>query len=244
MVKVRYSFIMTTNPIKLQIRRAEDRFHSNHGWLDSYHTFSFAGHDHPDHRGFGPLRVINDDKIAPGQGFGTHPHRSMEIFTYVISGELEHKDSMGNGRIIKAGEFQYMSAGSGVQHSEFNPSSEQPVHLLQIWLQPVQPGGEPRYHDYDLLAHAAGRPLTLIASPDGRDDSIAIRADGEIFFGNLQAGESLKLSNSRNRHWLHLIHGGLAIDGEAIKLGDGVAIEGSLPVLDASAETSFILFSL
>jgi len=235
---------MTTPQSTLTIRRAGDRFHSNHGWLDSYHTFSFAGHDHPDHRGFASLRVINDDKIVPGQGFGTHPHQSMEIFTYVISGELEHKDSMGNGRIIRAGEFQYMSAGAGVRHSEFNPSSEHPVHLLQIWLQPVRPGGEPRYHDYDLLAHAAGRPLTLIASPDGRGNSIAIRADGDIYFGHLSSGENLSPSLERKRQWLHLISGELTIDDETIQPGDGVAIDGDFPVLKASAESSFILFSL
>ncbi|MEN8681445.1 MAG: pirin family protein [Akkermansiaceae bacterium] len=234
---------MTTNPIKLQVRRAADRFHSNHGWLNSFHTFSFAGHDHPDHRGFGPLRVINDDTVAPGQGFGAHPHRSMEIFSYVISGELEHKDSMGNGRTIKAGEFQYMSAGHGVEHSEFNPSSGNPVHFLQIWLQPRNPGGEPRYHDYNLLAHAAGRPLTLIASPDGRDNSIAIRAEGEIHFGHLKNDEILKNVSSRERHWIHLISGELTIEGETIKPGDGVAIEGDLPELGASKESSFFLFS-
>lgn len=235
---------MTTNPTQVRIRRAADRFHSNHGWLNSYHTFSFAGHDHPNHRGFGPLRVINDDRVAPGQGFGSHPHQSMEIFSYVISGELEHKDSMGNGRIIKEGEFQYLSAGNGVIHSEFNPSSEHPVHFLQIWLQPRQPGGEPRYHDYDLRAHAAGRPLTLIASPDGREDSIAIRADGEIYFGHLEAGKSIVSSSARKRHWIHLMAGELTLHDEVIKPGDGVAIDGPLPDLKASAETSFFLFSL
>ena len=233
---------MTAN--KVEIRRAADRFHSNHGWLNSHHTFSFAGHDHPDHRGFGCLRVINDDTVAPGQGFGSHPHRSMEIFSYVISGELEHKDSMGNGRTVKAGEFQYMSAGSGVEHSEFNPSADNPVHFLQIWLQPNNPGGEPRYHDYDLLTHAAGRSLTLIASPNGREDSIAIRAEGEIHFGHLQAGESLTPSSSRERHWIHLICGGLTIGGEFIRPGDGVAIEGDFPVLESSQESFFFLFSL
>lgn len=233
---------MTKN--KLRIRRAADRFHSNHGWLDAYHTFSFAGHDDPDHRGFGCLRVINDDTIAPGQGFGTHPHRSMEIFTYIISGELEHKDSLGNGRVIKEGEFQYMSAGNGVFHSESNPSPSNPVHLLQIWIQPREPGGEPCYQDYNLLAHASGRSLTLIASPDGRDDSIAIRAEGEIYFGHLQSGESLTNSAERNRHWLHLISGELVIDDEVVKPGDGVAIDGELPVIDSSIESSFLLFSL
>lgn len=234
---------MTKNTT-LKIRRAEDRFHSQHGWLDSYHTFSFAGHDHPDHRGYLPLRVINDDKIAPGQGFGTHPHHAMEIFTYVISGKLEHRDSMGNGRIIKAGEFQYMSAGAGVQHSEFNPSSDETVHLLQIWLQPVRPGGEPRYHDYDLLGHAAGRPLTLVATPDGRDDSIAIRANGDIYFGHLDSGDSLEAATGRQRHWLHLISGELKLNGEPIRPGDGVAIDGPFPAAQASRESSFLLFAL
>ena len=235
---------MTTNPVRVQIRKASDRFHSNHGWLDSFHTFSFGGHDHPDHRGFASLRVINDDTVAPGQGFGSHPHNSMEIFSYVISGELEHKDSMGNGRTIKAGEFQYMSAGSGVVHSEFNPSPDNPVHFLQIWLQPGNPGGDPRYHDYDLLAHAAGRPLTLIASPDGREDSIAIRTEGEIHFGHLQAGESLAPPATRKRHWIHLISGALTIEGESLESGDGAAIEGDLPHLDSSEASSFFLFSL
>lgn len=233
---------MTTTQFK--IRRANDRFHSNHGWLDSYHTFSFAGHDHPDHRGFGALRVINDDKIAPGQGFGTHPHRSMEIFTYIISGELEHKDSMGNGRIIKAGEFQYMSAGNGVQHSEFNPSSSNPVHLLQIWLQPNMPGGEPRYHDYNLLAHAAGRPLTLITSSDGRDNSIATRADGEIHFGHLTPNETLPPQESFAKTWLHLISGEVTLEDETILPGDGVAIDGPLPTMKARQDSTFLLFNL
>ncbi len=168
----------------------------------------------------------------------------MEIFSYVISGELEHKDSMGHGRIIKEGEFQYLSAGNGVIHSEFNPSSERPVHFLQIWLQPRHPGGEPRYHDHDLRAHAAGRPLTLIASPDGREDSIAIRADAEIFFGHLQAGESIAFSHGRRRHWIHLISGEVALDTEVIKPGDGVAIDGALPAFQAASESSFFLFSL
>jgi redox-sensitive bicupin YhaK (pirin superfamily) len=235
---------MTANQTTIQVRRAHDRFHSNHGWLNSFHTFSFGGHDHPDHRGFGSLRVINDDTVSPGQGFGSHPHSSMEIFSYVISGELEHKDSMGNGRTIKAGEFQYLSAGSGVVHSEFNPSPANPVHFLQIWLQPNTPGGDPRYHDYDLLAQAAGRPLTLIASQDGRDDSIAIRADGEIHFGHLQAGESLAPSSPRKGHWIHLISGALTIQGEFLAPGDGAALKGDLPNLESSQESSFFLFSL
>lgn len=239
-----YDHPMTKKFPKIQIRRAADRFHSDHGWLDSYHTFSFGGHDHAAHRGFGSLRVINDDTVAPRQGFGSHPHRSMEIFSYVISGELEHKDSMGNGRVIKEGEFQYMSAGDGVVHSEFNPSSDKPVHFLQIWMEPTHPGGEPRYHDYDLLRHAAGRPLTLIASPDGRADSISIRADGEIYFGHLPEGENLALVSRRKRHWIHLISGSLTIADQSLDPGDGAAIKGSLPKIESSKESSFFLFSV
>lgn len=235
---------MLSKSVRIQIRKATDRFHSDHGWLDSFHTFSFGEHDHRDHRGFGCLRVINDDNLAPVQGFGTHPHKSMEIFSYVISGELEHKDSMGNGRTIKAGEFQYMSAGNGVEHSEFNPATNNPVHFLQIWMKPITPGGSPRYRDFDLLAHTDGRPLSLIASPDGRADSIEIRADGEIYFGNLPEGESVAMVSSRKRHWIHLISGSLTIEGELLEEGDGAAIKGRLPRLESLKKCTFFLFAV
>jgi len=232
---------MTTT--QLTIRRANDRFHSNHGWLDAYHTFSFAGHDHPDHRGFETLRVINQDTISPGQGFGTHPHRSMEIFTYIISGELRHQDSLGNGRTIKAGEFQYMSAGHGVEHSEFNPSPDTPTELLQIWIQPNNPGGTPRYQDFDLPSHVAGRKIVSIASPDGRDGSIAIRANASVHYSHLEAGDSLNSLSGVERSWLQLIDGELEIDGETIKPGDGVGIDGPPPKISALRESSFFLFT-
>lgn len=227
----------------LKIRRADDRFHSNHGWLNAYHSFSFAGHDHPDHRGYQSLRVINQDTIAPGQGFGTHPHHSMEIFTYIISGELHHQDSMGNGRTIRAGEFQYMSAGSGVEHSEFNPSPETPTELLQIWILPNLRGGNPRYQDFDLPSHTAGRALTPVASPDGREGSIEIRANATVHYGHLDTGSSLEARAEIQSSWLQLITGSIEIGGEKITPGDGVGIDGSLPEIMALRESTFFLFS-
>ena len=168
----------------------------------------------------------------------------MEIFTYIIDGELKHEDSLGNGRIIKSGEFQYMSAGDGVQHSEFNSSSDKPVHLLQIWIQPSNPGGEPRYQDFDLVAHAAGRSMTLIASPDGRNKSIAIRSHGEIYFGQLEDGEAYK-DDSRDRpYWLHLFKGTLEIDGKSLDAGDGARWSGPVPDILAKADSKFLLFAL
>ena len=235
---------MTKTKTEIVIRRANERFHSDHGWLDSWHTFSFAGHDHPDHRGFESLRVINDDKVAPGQGFGMHPHRSMEIFTYVIDGELKHEDSMGNGRVIKSGEFQYMSAGDGVRHSEFNASNSKKVHLLQIWIQPTNSGGTPRYQDFDLVAYADGKPMTLIASPDGRDHSIEIRSEVEIFFGQLSEGTSYESKSATGPYWLHLFEGTLEIDGEVLVPGDGARWTGTVPELNATADSKFLLFAL
>src|SRR3954454_4173420 len=160
-------------------RKANERGHAEHGWLDSYHTFSFADYHDPRWMGFRSLRVINDDLVMPGMGFGTHPHRDMEIITYVLSGALEHKDSMGNGRIIRPGEVQYMSAGTGVQHSEFNPSKDEAVHLLQIWIQPETKGVTPRYAEKSLAEAPAGK-LHLITSKTGRDGSIAIHQDADL----------------------------------------------------------------
>ena len=231
----------------LTVRRGSDRGHANHGWLDTHHTFSFGDYYDPEHMGYRSLRVINDDRVAPGGGFPTHPHRSMEIFTYVISGRLEHKDSMGNGRVIQAGEFQYMSAASGVQHSEFNPSSDEPVHLLQIWITPARPGGEPRYADMD--ANRLKRPngLALFAASDGRDGSMAIRQDAEIHFGQLDAGRSLTVPAAAfDGAWIHVIRGGIDLLGETLAPGDSAAIDdsaGGFPVT-ATADAEFLLFRL
>src|SRR5512146_774098 len=158
------------------IRRANERGHANHGWLDTYHTFSFANYYDPQWMGYRSLRVINDDLVMPGMGFGTHPHRDMEIITYVLSGALEHKDSMGNGRVIRPGEVQYMAAGTGVLHSEFNPSRTDPVHLLQIWITPDKKGAKPNYAEKSLANAPTGR-LNLVASKSGRDGSISINQD-------------------------------------------------------------------
>ena len=237
--------MQTTTDPKLTVRRADDRFHSQFGWLDSRHTFSFGEHHHPDHMGYRSLRVINDDRVAPEGGFGTHPHHSMEIFTYVISGELEHKDSMGNGRVIKEGEFQYMSAANGVTHSEFNPSSENAAHFLQIWITPASPGGEPRYHDFDTKPLREENGLALLASPGGDKGSMAIRQHAQIHFGNLAEGASLPLAEDKNYplSWLHVIKGELKAGKITLKPGDGASFEGALD-LSAGSDTEFLLFRL
>ncbi|MEM9081083.1 MAG: pirin family protein [Verrucomicrobiota bacterium] len=227
----------------IHVRRANERFHSNHGWLNSFHTFSFGQHHDPNHMGFRSLRVINDDTVAPAQGFGTHPHSSMEIFSYVISGQLEHKDSLGNGRIIKAGEFQYMSAGDGIQHSEFNPSPNEPVHFLQIWLEPTHPGGEPRYADFDTKPLRSQNGLTLLASPSGKGPSFAIRQHAQISFGHLHPGKELTPHPTFPHQYLHLISGELQLDEQTLTPGDSAAF--SHPVtLKANSEAEFLFFEL
>ncbi|MDP0491761.1 MAG: pirin family protein [Verrucomicrobiota bacterium JB023] len=232
-----------TTAHSLKVFRAGDRFHTAIDWLDSWHSFSFGEHYHPDRVGYRSLRVINDDVVAPGRGFATHPHASMEIFTYVISGQLEHRDSMGNGRIISAGEFQYMSAGTGVEHSESNPSPEEKVHLLQIWITPSSPGGEPRYADRDTKPLRQKDALTLLASPTGREGSFAIRQHAEIHFGSLSAGSSLQPGAEYRHHYLHLIKGGLSLCGEGLSPGDGAAVDGEFSI-KADEDSEFLLFSL
>lgn len=231
-------------PSGITIRRAADRFHSNLGWLNSHHTFSFGDHYDPAFAGFESLRVINDDTVAPKMGFGEHPHRDMEIISYVISGELEHRDSMGNGRIIKAGDFQYMSAGSGVRHSEFNPSVSDPVHFLQIWITPKEKGLPPRYEEKSIIENHVENGLTLVASPDGRNDSITIRQDASLSFGSLQQGRSLEATDSEGTFWLHVISGELNLGHEKLTNGDGVAIRGPLPKITAITQAEFLLFTL
>ncbi len=228
----------------MTLRRANERFHGTLPWLESYHTFSFGEHYDPAHMGYRALRVINDDVVAPGQGFGMHPHRQMEIFTYIISGELAHRDSMGNGRTISAGEFQYMSAGTGVRHSEVNPSETEEVHLLQIWLMPKE-SGEPRYRDFDTKPLRTRDGLTLLASPDGRDGAMAIRQDAEISIGHLGAGKTLEIGDSETLpyRWLHVISGEVAAGGEILGPGDAASFEGAATV-GANAESEFLLFTL
>src|SRR5437867_4062683 len=216
---------VSSKPILVK-RPAAARGQTELGWLHSRHTFSFGGYFDPDHMGYRSLRVINDDVVEAGQGFGEHPHRDAEIFSYVLDGELEHKDSMGNGRVIKAGDLQYISAGRGVFHSEFNPSATKPVHFLQIWLTPRMGGGEPRYAEKALGSEAKANALTLLFAGEPRDGAIGIRADANVYFGKFAAGKRLVHHSSPGRaQWLHVITGDVSVSGESLHSGDGAAIE-------------------
>ncbi len=229
----------------ITIRKAEERGHANHGWLDSYFTFSFADYHDPRHMGFRSLRVINDDTIAGGGGFGTHPHRDMEIITYVLSGALEHKDSMGNGRVIRPGEVQYMAAGTGVQHSEFNHSPTEPVHLLQIWILPEQKNAKPNYAEKYFTAAAAGQ-FHQVASKGGRDGSIAINQDADVFLGKLGAGGKISRALKPNRHaWLHIAEGEVKLGDLLLKAGDAAALSGESSIdLAGKSPAQVLLFDL
>ena len=225
----------------ITLRPASSRGHADHGWLDTWHTFSFADYYDPQWMGFRSLRVINDDKIAPGMGFGTHPHRDMEIITYVIEGELEHKDSMGNGRIIRAGETQYMAAGTGVRHSEFNPSSTQWVHLLQIWIEPDQKGVPPSYAER-ALNEVAENAFQLIASKEGRDGSFAIHQDADLWLGRFEHGALILHPLKQDRHaWLHVAEGEILLDGVRLASGDAIAVSAQTSLEFLAEKSSLIL---
>ncbi len=229
----------------MNIKKANDRGHANHGWLDTYHTFSFADYYDPQWMGYRSLRVINDDLVLPGMGFGTHPHRDMEIITYVLRGELEHKDSMGNGRVIHAGELQYMSAGQGVQHSEFNPSREEAVRLLQIWIQPDAKGVAPRYAEKSLTTAEAGK-LHLMTSKTGRDGSIAIHQDADLWLAKLEAGQQVSHALANHRHaFVHVAEGEIKLNGKTLTDGDAAAIDGESQLqLSATKPSQVLLFDL
>jgi quercetin 2,3-dioxygenase len=229
----------------MKIRKTNERGHAEHGWLDSYHTFSFADYYDPQWMGFRSLRVINDDLVMPGQGFGTHPHRDMEIITYILSGALEHKDSMGNGRVIRTGDVQYMAAGTGVQHSEFNPSKDEAVHLLQIWIQPDQKGVKPRYAEKSLKDAAPGK-LHLVTSKTGRDGSIAIHQDADLWLGNLAAGNRVTHTLASGRHaWVHVAEGEVSLNGKQLNGGDAAAVsEEAALELSATKPSQVLLFDL
>ena len=219
---------MKTNTFPtLRKRPANERGQSDHGWLQARLTFSFADYFDPDYMGFKALRVMNNDTIQPGGGFPTHPHSDMEIFTYVIDGQLAHKDSMGNDAIIEAGNLQYMSAGSGVIHSEFNPSQNHQTHLYQIWLHPSERGGEPRYAEMPMGDAAPPNALNLLFSGDGRDGSSQIRQSAEIFFGRVDASRAhdVPASESMPHVWLQVISGSVGVLGETLHVGDGLAVE-------------------
>jgi len=210
----------------LTIRRAKDRGHANHGWLDSHHTFSFADYHEPRHMGFRALRVINDDTVAPGGGFGAHPHRDMEIISYVLEGALEHKDSMGTGSVIKPGDVQRMSAGTGVTHSEFNASRKDPVHFLQIWILPNERGVKPGYEQKTFGDEDRRGRLRLIASPGGRDGSVNLHADASVYATLLGAGDVVEHRVAKGRGaWVHVARGSLKMNGETLEAGDGASTE-------------------
>lgn len=212
----------------MNIRRANDRGYADHGWLRSFHTFSFAGYYDEAHMGFGPLRVINEDRVAAGQGFGRHSHRDMEILSYVLDGALEHKDSIGTGSVIRPGDVQRMSAGTGVAHSEFNASKTDPVHFLQIWIVPDRAGHAPGYEQKAFSTEERQGKLRLVASPDGRDGSLTIHQDATLRAGLLAAGETATYALPAGRSaYVHVARGTVTLNGERLGAGDAAAIEES-----------------
>ncbi len=227
------------------IRRAEERGHANHGWLNTWHTFSFADYYDPRFSGFGSLRVINDDTVAPGAGFGTHPHRDMEILSYVLSGALQHRDSMGSTAVMRAGDVQRISAGTGIQHSEFNASPTEPVHFLQIWILPDRKNVKPDYAEKSFAGLAPGR-FQLVASAGGRDGSLPIHQDADVFLARFRAGDEVTYPLRTDRQaWLHVAEGEIALDSQWLMAGDGAAIqtEGALK-LSGRQPGQVLLFDL
>lgn len=209
----------------IHLRKSLDRGHAEHGWLKTYHAFSFADYHDPAHMGFAALRVINEDWFQPGMGFGMHGHRDMEIVTYVLEGALAHKDSMGNGSILRPGEFQRMSAGTGVRHSEFNPSAAEPVHLYQIWLEPKGVGVEPSYEQKFFADDEKHGRFRLVASPSGADGSLTIYQDASVYLSTLNAGDAVRHELAKDRRaWLQVLRGRAEVNGQPAEAGDGFAV--------------------
>ena len=230
----------------IEIRKSYDRGHANHGWLDTYFTFSFADYYDPKHVQFRTLRVLNDDRVSAGQGFPTHPHRDMEIITYVLEGALEHRDSLGTGSVIRRGDVQYMSAGSGVTHSEVNASDKEPVHLLQIWMFPVAKGLNPTYGQKTFTTEEKSGRLRLVASPDGRDGSVKIRQDNELYATVLLRGETVRHELKPQRHaYVQVARGRVTLNGIRLEEGDGAAISEEKTVeLTGADKAEVLLFDL
>ncbi|MGC3970067.1 MAG: pirin family protein [Pirellulales bacterium] len=228
------------------VRRSADRGHADHGWLDTYHTFSFSTYQDPSHIRFRSLRVMNEDRVAPGQGFGTHPHADMEIVTYVLSGALEHRDSMGNGEVLRPGEFQRMTAGTGITHSEFNPSRNEPVHLYQIWLYPERKGLTPSYEQRSFDAAGRRNQWQLVASRGALDGSLTIHQDAKIHLADLERDTTLSYPLAAGRHaWLQVLRGSVVVAGETLQAGDGLAVSEELALeLRAVENTEVMLFNL
>jgi len=230
----------------ITIRKSGDRGRANHGWLDTHFTFSFADYFDPEHVQFRTLRVMNDDRVAGGGGFPPHPHRDMEIVTYVLEGALQHQDSMGNGSVIKPGDIQYMSAGTGVTHSEFNASKTNPVHLYQIWMVPEKRGLKPAYDQKNFTEAEKRGKLRLIASPDGREGSVQIRQDNELYATVLSEGDSVKHALKPDRHaYVQVARGSVKLNGKSLETGDGAAISAEKSVeLTGVNDAEVLLFDL
>ena len=228
------------------LRRADERGHANHGWLDSHHTFAFADYHDLQWMGFGPLRVINEDRVAAGGGFPPHRHANMEIISYVIEGALQHRDSIGNGSVIVPGDVQCMSAGSGIEHSEFNASKDEPVHFLQVWIQPNRINAAPSYAQQHYPVAARRGVLRLVASPDGADGSLSIRQDARVYASVLAPGEAVAHAIAAGRRaWVQVVRGALSMNELSLATGDGVGISNATQLaLQASADCEFLLFDL
>lgn len=228
-----------------QIRRSNDRGYADHGWLKSFHTFSFADYFDPKHMEFGPLRVINEDRVQAGAGFGTHSHRDMEIISYVLSGQLAHKDSMGNGSTIRPGDVQRMSAGRGVQHSEFNPSTDEPVHFLQIWLKPAQQSIEPSYEEKRFSTQEKRGRLRLIVSSDGAEDSLMMHQDARLYAGLFSGDESSRLEvKAGRRMYVHVARGTITANGDALAAGDALQMSEQVLDLHQGKDAEVLVFDL
>jgi quercetin 2,3-dioxygenase len=230
----------------INIRKSDDRGRANHGWLDTHFTFSFADYFDPEHVQFRTLRVMNDDRVAGGGGFPMHPHRDMEIVTYVLEGALEHRDSMGNGSVIKPGDIQYMSAGTGVTHSEANASKTDPVHLYQIWMMPDKRGHKPAYNQKNFTEAEKRGKLRLLASPNGREGSVKIRQDNELYATVLAPGESVKHALKPDRHaYVQVARGSAKLNGNVLDTGDGAAISAEKTIeLTGVRDAEVLLFDL
>lgn len=229
-----------------EIRRSSERGYADHGWLRSFHTFSFADYFDPNHVEFGPLRVINEDRVQAGAGFGTHGHRDMEIISYVLAGELAHKDSMGNGSTIRPGDVQRMSAGTGVRHSEFNPSKSEPVHFLQIWIQPDKQGIEPSYEEKRFSADEKRGRLRIIASPDKSEGSVLIHQDARVFAGLFDGAETATLTVQPGRRiYVHVARGSVTANGDVLNTGDALKLtDAEKLVLEKGKQAEVLVFDL
>ncbi len=230
----------------IKLRKAEDRGRFDHGWLNTYHTFSFGQYYDPNYMGFRNLRVINEDYVIPGAGFGTHSHRDMEIITYVLEGALEHKDSLGTGAVIYPGEVQRMSAGTGISHSEFNHSKTEPVHLLQIWILPEKQGLPPSYEQRHFPLEEKHGKLRLVAAMEGRDQAVRVHQDVELYASVLEPSDRVSHQLQRDRHaWVQVIRGAITLNGHSLAAGDGAAISDEDKVdLKATTAAEFLLFDL